>query len=102
MAAPVMSVTVIRRGVVGDHRYVDATLSYDTGNYVTGGVAITPAAFGLTRLDGIDVLGSSVHGGEWDQVAGTMVLRVKATGAEVGNAVALTASSALKVRAYGI
>ena len=102
MAAPVMTVTVIRRGVVSDHRYIDATIGYDTGNYVTGGVAIAPSDFGLTRLDGVDVIGSSVHGGEYDQVAGKMVIRVKATGAEVGNAVALTASSALKVRAYGI
>ncbi len=102
MAAPVLTVTVIRRGVMGDHRYVDATLNYDTGNYVTGGAPITPANFGMVRLDGIDVLGSSIHGAEWDQVAGTMLLRVKATGAEVGSGVALTASSAIKVRAVGI
>lgn len=97
-----MTVTVIRRGVEGDHKYIDATLSYDTGNYVTGGVPIAGSDFGLVRLDGIQIVGSSIHVAEYDPVAGKMRLRVAATGAEVGSGAALTASSAIRVRALGI
>lgn len=105
-----MTVTVTRRVVVGDDPFTDkagnrkkvyATIAYDTGNYVTGGVAIAAADFGLTTLDGIDVIASSVHAGEYDHVAGKMLLRVKTTNAEVGSGAALTTASSIRVQAYG-
>lgn len=102
MAAPVMTVTIDRRAVVGDRHSIEATIAYDTGNYATGGVAVAASDFGLQELHGIQVIGSSVHLGEYDHVAGKILLRVKSTGAEVANAAALTASSKLKVRALGI
>lgn len=102
MAAPVQTVTIDRRAVVGDRHSIEATITYDTGNYVTGGVAIAASDFGLQELHGIHVFGSSVHVGEYDHVAGKMRLRVAATGAEVANAAALTTGSSLKVRAIGV
>jgi hypothetical protein len=102
MAAPVLLVTAVAPITnIGDKKYVDAILSYDTGNYVTGGAPIAASDFGLTRLDGIAVLGASVHGAEYDQVAGKMILRVRTTNAEVGSGVALTTGSAIRVRAVG-
>lgn len=102
MAAPVMTVTINRRAVVGDRHSIEATVAYDTGNYATGGVAIAASDFGLQQLDGIQVIGSEVHRGEYDAANGKMMLRVAATGAEVGNAVALTSGAKLHVRALGI
>ncbi len=48
MAAVVATVSVTRSSVWGDRRCVDATISFDTGDYAAGGVALTPASFGLS------------------------------------------------------
>lgn len=102
MAAPVMTVTINRRAVVGDRRSIEATIAYDTGAYATGGVAIAASDFGLQQLDGIQVIGSEVHRAEYDAANGKMMIRVAATGAEVGNTVALTSGAKFHVRALGL
>ena len=52
MAAVVATVSVTRTSVWGDRKCVDATISFDTGDYAAGGVALTPANFGLsTKID---------------------------------------------------
>ena len=102
MAAPVQTVTINRRAVVGDRHSVEATISYDTGNYVTGGSAIAASDFGLQVLDGIQVVGQEVHRGEYDAKNGKIMLRVATTGAEVGSGVALTTGAKLHVRALGV
>jgi hypothetical protein len=51
MAPVVATTTVNRKSVWGDRRMVDATISFDTGDYAAGGVAVTPAQFGLQVID---------------------------------------------------
>lgn len=102
MAAPVQTVTINRRAVVGDRHSVEATISYDTGNYVTGGSAIAASDFGLQQLDGIEILGHEVHVGTYRPDTGKLMLRVATTGAEVASSTALTTGAKLHVRALGI
>lgn len=102
MAAPVQTVVIDRRAVVGDRHSVEATISYDTGNYVTGGVAIAASDFGLQELHGIEILSSEVHIFNYRSDTGKLQIRVGTTGAEVGSGVALTTGGKLKVRALGI
>lgn len=42
--------TQIKKSVYGTDRAVTGTLVF-SGNYATGGEAVTPATFGLTRID---------------------------------------------------
>ncbi len=42
--------TQIKRSVYGTDRVVYGTLAF-SGSYATGGEAVTPATFGLTRID---------------------------------------------------
>lgn len=52
MAAAVATVSVTRSSVWGDRRCVDATISFDTGDYAAGGIAFDAADFGLsTKID---------------------------------------------------
>ncbi len=51
MAGVVTTTTINRKSVWGDRRMVDATLSFDTGDYAAGGIAVTPAQFGLQVID---------------------------------------------------
>lgn len=51
MAAVVTTTTINRKSVWGDRRVVSATLEFDTGDYAAGGVAVTPAQFGLGVID---------------------------------------------------
>jgi hypothetical protein len=93
-------VTVIRRGVLDDRKFVDATVTY-TGatSYATGGIATAPADYGLNTLDHINVGGSAGGSARYDQVAGKIVLNV-AAGTEVANAGDPTGIT-VRVRAIG-
>lgn len=61
MAAVVTTTTVQNRTVWGTQRVVRATLAFDTGDYAAGGVAVTPAQFGLTRIDEIIFPGAAIE-----------------------------------------
>ena len=50
MAAVVTTTTVNRKSVWGNDVVLDVTLSFDTGDYAAGGVAITASQFGLTAI----------------------------------------------------
>jgi hypothetical protein len=79
-------VTVIRRGVLDDRKFTDATLTYTNAtSYATGGIAIAASDLGLVTLDHVQVGGSAGGSARYDQVAGKMVLNV-AAGTEVANA----------------
>jgi len=56
--------TQIKKSVYGSDRVVTGTLAF-SGNYATGGEAVTPATFGLTRIDLIifDGLAIATDGG---------------------------------------
>lgn len=96
--AVTQTVTVVRRGVEGDRKFVDATLAF-TGTYVTNGQSLTASDFGLTTLEGVQIFGG-VGDGIWDHTANKLRLYVAATGAEVANT-ADPSGVQLKVRAIG-
>jgi hypothetical protein len=53
MAAVATTTTINRNTVWGDRHVVSATLAFDTGDYAAGGIAITPAQFGLAFIDDV-------------------------------------------------
>lgn len=55
MAAVVTTTTITRTSVWGDRKVVTASLALDTGDYAAGGVAVTPAQFGLQVIDEVIV-----------------------------------------------
>ena len=57
MAAVVTTTSIARKSVWGDRRVVTATLTFDTGDYADGGIAVTASQFGLTVLDFVIPLG---------------------------------------------
>ena len=59
MAAVVTTTTINRKSVMGNRRAVFATLAFDTGDYAAGGVAITPAQFGLRHIDFVTFAGQA-------------------------------------------
>lgn len=60
MADVITTTTINRKSVWGDRRAVSATLAFDTGDYVTGGIPVTAAQFGLSVLDEIIPLGAAL------------------------------------------
>lgn len=57
MAAVVTTTSITRSTVIGDRRMVTAKLTFDTGDYADGGVAVTASQFGLQVLDTVIPLG---------------------------------------------
>jgi hypothetical protein len=61
MAAVVTTTTVNKRFVIGSKRMVLATLAFDTGDYAAGGVAVTAAQFGLSKIDSLFFEGAAIE-----------------------------------------
>lgn len=85
-----MAATVqVNRSIAGpgDLRYgVECTIQGDS-SYVTGGYAVTPAQFGLTKITGIVAEGASGNViASYNGPAGKVLFIAQATGAEVANA----------------
>lgn len=61
MSAVVTTTTIQKRVVLGSLRAVFATLAFDTGDYAAGGVAVTAAQFGLSRIQEIVFPGAALE-----------------------------------------
>lgn len=61
MAAVVTTTTINYKTVVGSKRLIGATLAFDTGDYAAGGVAVTPAQFGLVKIDTVLFEGAALE-----------------------------------------
>lgn len=61
MAAVVTTTTINRKQVWGTDRVFFCTLAFDTGDYAAGGVAVTPAQFGLSAIHAIMFTGASLE-----------------------------------------
>jgi hypothetical protein len=113
MAAGVATVTVIdKASVFGERRVVIASLAF-SDNYATGGLPLTAAQLGLTRLDyiSIDPMGAADAGTsgviphydyssskmQFFEAAGSGLALLEKTDAE-----AFPASMKVRVMAYGI
>ena len=59
MATAVFTFTANTNGKqrVGKQKYVSGVLTSDNGDYAAGGLAVTAATFGLSRLDDVDIHG---------------------------------------------
>lgn len=53
MAAVVTTTTIVAKRVWGDRRAHLVNFAYDTGDYATGGVAVTAAQCGLQVIDSV-------------------------------------------------
>jgi hypothetical protein len=92
--------TQIRRGVLDDRKFSDYTVTFTgASSYATGGIATSPADYGLVTLDHLQIGGSAGGSARYDQVAGKIVLNV-AAGTEVANAGDPTGFT-VRVRAIG-
>jgi len=74
--------------IMGDRRFVTDEVTFPNP-YVVGGIAITAAEFGLSRIDFLVAIPASTSAAaayscQWDRVNSKLVL--KATGAASGNA----------------
>lgn len=86
-----VSVTQVgKRSVFGDRRVVVADLAF-SGNYATGGEALSASSFGLSRLDALVLPGAAVAADE----ATAVVIAYDYTGGKVVAYEGSTAGTAL-------
>jgi hypothetical protein len=60
MAAVVVTSTINYKGVFGAKKVAAATLAFDTGDYAAGGIAVTPAHFGMSHITAVTFQGACV------------------------------------------
>lgn len=105
-----VAATIVKKGVWGDRRAHSASLVF-SGNYATGGEAVTASTFGLQYLEDVIVHGLAVDGSStallcsYNPTTGKiMCFEGVAAGtpfAEKTNAEAYVASATVRVTALG-
>ena len=70
MAGVVTTTTIEDTSVFGTRRVVAAKLAFDTGDYASGGIAVTPAQFGLQVIKAMLFQGASIDSNTSANVAG--------------------------------